>query len=119
MSAPQRPWQVLRRRTIYTSAWVNLHRDDVLLPDGSMIDGYHVVDYPQPAAGMLPIGDDGRLLLLEQYRFITDTISWQLPAGRVEADELPAAAALRELHEETGYQAGQLEALGHYHPMHG
>ena len=44
-----RPWQVLRRETVYDSEWVRLHRDDVRLPDGSVIDRHHVVDFVRPA----------------------------------------------------------------------
>jgi hypothetical protein len=44
MNDKSRPWQVLKRTTIYDSPWVRLHRDDVRLPDGSMIDGLRGAD---------------------------------------------------------------------------
>jgi 8-oxo-dGTP pyrophosphatase MutT (NUDIX family) len=116
---PPRPWQVLRRETIYTSEWVRLHRDDVRLPDGSLIDGHHVVEFPRPAVCVVPVGDDGRLLLIEHYRFISDTTGWEVPAGRIDDGEELADAAARELREETGYAADSLEYLGRYHPMNG
>lgn len=119
MSDKPRPWQVLRRRTIYDSPWVRLHRDDVRLPDGSVIDGHHVLDYPRPAVCVVPAGDDGRVLLIEHYRFITDTTGWEAPAGRVDEGEAPEDAARRELREETGYTARRLDYLGHYHPANG
>jgi 8-oxo-dGTP pyrophosphatase MutT (NUDIX family) len=119
MSEKPRPWQVLHRETIYESSWVRLHRDDVRLPDGSIIEGYHVIEYPRPAVGVVPVGDDGRVLLIEHYRFVTDTTGWEVPAGRVdELEELEHAAA-RELREETGYTAQRLECLGRYHPVNG
>jgi ADP-ribose pyrophosphatase len=119
MNDSQRPWQVLRRETIYESPWVCLHREDVRLPDGSVIDGHHVIDYRRPAVCVVPIGEDGRLLLIEHYRFITDTIGWEVPAGRVDEGEELEFAAARELREETGYAAEQLEYLGGYHPCNG
>lgn len=119
MSDKPRPWQVLRRETIYDSPWLRLHRDDVRLPDGSLIAGHHVVDYPRPAVCVVPVGDDGRILLIEHYRFITDTIGWEVPAGRVDPDEELEPAAARELREETGYTARRLEQLGSYHPANG
>src|SRR5215216_3355978 len=119
MSGKDRPWQVLRRETIYDSPWVRLHRDDVRLPDGSMIAGHHVVDFPRPAVCVVPIGDDGRILLIEHYRFITDTTGWEVPAGRLDEGEQLEEAAARELREETGYTAEQLEYLGFYHPSNG
>ena len=113
------PWQVLRRVTVYDSPWVRLHRDDVRLPDGSVIDGHHVVEVPRPAVGVIPVGDDGRLLLIEHYRFITRTTGWEIPAGGFDpGDDWPAAAA-RELREETGYSARRLDLLGTYHPSNG
>ncbi|HJZ46779.1 MAG TPA: NUDIX hydrolase [Roseiflexaceae bacterium] len=114
-----RPWQVLRRETIYDSPWVRLHRDDVRLPDGSVIDGHHVVDFPRPAVCVVPIGDDGRILLIEHYRFITDTTGWEVPAGRIDEGEELEIAAARELSEETGYAAERLEYMGAYHPCNG
>jgi 8-oxo-dGTP pyrophosphatase MutT (NUDIX family) len=119
MLEEQRPWQVLRRTTIYDSPWVRLHRDDVRLPDGSVIDGHHVVDFPRPAVCVVPIGDDGRILLIEHYRFITDTTGWEVPAGRLDEDEQLEAGAARELREETGYSAERLEYRGAYHPCNG
>ena len=116
---PPRPWQVLKRTTIYDSPWVRLHRDDVRLPDGSMIDGHHVVDFPRPAVCVVPIGDDGRILLIEHYRFITDTTGWEVPAGRLDESEQLEEAAARELREETGFVAERLDYLGFYHPSNG
>src|SRR6476646_5009619 len=105
MNDKSRPWQVLRRETIYDSPWLRLHRDDVQLPDGSLIAGHHVVDFPRPAVCVVPIGADGRILLIEHYRFITDTIGWEVPAGRLDEGEQPDEAAARELREETGFVA--------------
>ena len=114
-----RPWQKLRRRTVYESPWVRLHQDDVRLPDGSIIDGHHVVDFLRPVVGVLPIGADGRILMIEQYRFISDSTGWAIPVGRADEGEELADAAQRELHEEAGYRAATLEYVGDYHPIIG
>jgi len=98
---------------------VRLHRDDVRLPDGSVIDGHHVVDFPRPAVCVVPIGDDERILLIEHYRFITDTTGWEVPAGGIDEGEQLDEAAARELREETGFVAARFEHLGLYHPSNG
>jgi len=119
LMADPRPWQVLKRVTVYDSPWVRVRRDDVRLPDGTVIDGHHVVEIPRPAVGVIPVGRDGRLLLIEHYRFITDTTGWEIPAGGIDAGEDLAVAAARELREESGSAAERLEYLGRYHPNNG
>jgi 8-oxo-dGTP pyrophosphatase MutT (NUDIX family) len=114
-----RPWQVLGRRTIYDSQWIRLAHWSVRLPDGSVIPDHHVLDYPRAAVGIIPLGDDGRLLLIDHYRFITDTRGWEIPSGGIEAGESVEAAAARELMEETGHVAAGLARLGLYHPSNG
>lgn len=120
MSEHERPWQVLGRETIYTSEWINLHRDDVRLPDGSVIQGHHVLDFPRLVVVVVPIGEDGRILMIEHYRFITDTTGWEVPAGGTDfSTEEVALAAMRELREETGYEAEQLDLIGQFYPSNG
>jgi 8-oxo-dGTP pyrophosphatase MutT (NUDIX family) len=113
------PWQVIDKRNIYHSDWVGLEHWSVQLPDGSLIADHHVVIYPKSAVGVVACDHAGRFLLIDHYRFITDTRGWEIPAGRVEADETVAAAAARELLEETGHRAGVWSTLGLYHPSNG
>lgn len=115
----EKPWTVLDRRTIYQSEWVGLQHVDVRLPDGNVIHDLHLVTYPFQAAAVVPIGDDGRILLIDHYRFQTDTRGWEIPAGKIDAGESPAGAAARELREETGHRAETLNYLGRYHPSNG
>lgn len=57
---------------------------------------------------VLPVTDDGRLVLEEQWRPAVNAWVLEAPAGRVEEGESPEAAAQRELEEETGYRAARL-----------
>ena len=114
-----RPWQVLGKRTIYASEWVSLAHWKVRLPDGRVIPDHHVIDYPRGAVAVVPVGDDGRVLLIDHYRFITDTRGWEVPSGRIDAGESVLVAARRELLEETGHTARRLRRLGRYHPSNG
>jgi ADP-ribose pyrophosphatase len=112
-------WEVLSRRTVYDSDWVRLHQLDIALPSGQVANGWHLIDYPRQAAGIVPIGDDGRILMIRQYRFTTGHTSWETPGGRIEAGETGVQAAHRELREETGHVAASMEPIGHYFPSCG
>jgi len=70
----------------------------------------HVIVHPG-AVGILPLLDDGRVVLLRQYRVAVDAYLIELPAGTLEPGEEPIVTARRELIEETGYTAGKMEPL--------
>lgn len=85
--------------------------DDVELPDGSSAR-LALLEHPG-AAAVVPFVSPRRLVLLRQYRYAAGGTLWEVPAGKLDAGEAPAACAQRELAEETGYRAGRIEALGH------
>jgi ADP-ribose pyrophosphatase len=59
----------------------------------------------------LPVLDDGRIVLVRQYRYAVSDFVWELPAGRRDPSESPEAGARRELEEEVGLRAASLEPL--------
>jgi 8-oxo-dGTP pyrophosphatase MutT (NUDIX family) len=63
------------------------------------------VHFRERAVGIVPIGDDGRILLVGQYRYTLNRYSWEIPEGGVVANESLRQGAERELAEETGYRA--------------
>lgn len=95
-------WTVHGRRSIYESPWISLDLVDIELPDGQRFE-QHVARMARPVAGAA-IVDAGQVLLIWRHRHITDTWGWEIPTGRVEADEDPAHAAAREVEEETGWR---------------
>src|SRR5262249_419562 len=116
---PGPPWAVLTRETAYRGRWIGVEHWSVRLPDGSVVRDYEVLDYHRNAVAIVPIGDDGRVLLIDHYRFITGTRGWEVPAGGIEAGESVEDAAARELYEETGHRASAWQRLGAYHPSQG
>jgi ADP-ribose pyrophosphatase len=78
-------------------------------PKGEMVER-DVVVHPG-AVVMLPILDDGRIVMIRNHRYTVERELWELPAGTREPDESPIETARRELIEETGYQAGRMEPL--------
>ncbi len=111
-------WTVRGRRTAYESSWVNVHVDDVELPDGRRIE-HHVVAMPRPSVGALVLDGQGNTLLIWRHRFITDVWGWEVPAGWVDPGEDLIDAARREVLEETGWSVGRVEPLTEYHPLSG
>ena len=94
---------------VYEGRIINLKRHRVRLPNGEE-SWREVVEHPG-AVAVLPVLSDGRLLLIRQYRKAVEDMLIEIPAGKLEAGELPEAAARRELWEETGYEAEDLEFL--------
>ena len=113
------PWTVHARRTVYDSDWVRIHLLDLSLPDGQIARGWHQIDYPRQAAGIIPLRDDGKILLIDHYRFSTATRGWETPGGAIDQGEDPFVAAARELMEETGHAAKKIEKLCTYFPSQG
>lgn len=63
-------------------------------------------------AVVVPVKDDGKIIMIRQYRYPLDKYVYELPAGKLEPDEDPAHCAERELEEETGYTSGNITKLG-------
>jgi 8-oxo-dGTP pyrophosphatase MutT (NUDIX family) len=111
-------WTVHGERNVYDSEWVRLVLTDIEIPGGERFE-HHVVRMPRKAAGTIVHDPERGVLLLWRHRFITDTWGWEIPAGAIEPDETPAAAAVRETIEETGWEPTGLRALTQYHPTNG
>jgi ADP-ribose pyrophosphatase len=73
----------------------------------------------RPSVVLVPVNDDGRVILVRQYRAPLDRDTWEFPAGGVEPGEFVEAAAARECEEEIGLVPGRLEHLGSWYPVPG
>ena len=104
-------------RTAYRGRLLTVNEDEVRLPDGSAASREYVV-HPG-AAIILPVFEDGSVLLERQFRYPLGEHFYELPAGKLEPDEAPLETAKRELAEETGYVAAEWRELGHLHPCIG
>jgi ADP-ribose pyrophosphatase len=111
-------WRTLRSETVARTPRYEVTRDRVRHPLGHEMD-YYVIRPNHMAVGIVPVGDDGRVLLVRQWRHTVQKLLWEVPAGATEAGEDAPAAAARELREETGYTAGEILPLYRYHPTIG
>lgn len=96
---------------------IQLTEIDIKLPNGKSIR--HTTIVHPGAAVILPITDDGKILLLKQFRPSLNKWILELPAGTIETGEAPIECAMRELIEETGYGAQHFEPLGQCAPLAG
>lgn len=82
----------------------------VRLPNGHWID-LDIVHHPG-AAAVVPVTAQGEVVLIRQYRHAASGMLYEVPAGKLDPGEAPAACAARELEEEAGQRAGRLMPLG-------
>ena len=109
----------LARTVIYEHPWVSLYVDRVEFPGGRIIEKHHVLEFERPAVAALVENDRGQILMLQVYRYTTDSIEWEVPAGMVERGETALRAAEREVMEESGYETKDHDLIYTYYPMNG
>jgi ADP-ribose pyrophosphatase len=97
-------------KTIFEGRIIRLDVERVRLPNGVDAE-LEIVRHPGGAA-TVALDGESRVCLLKQYRHVVGGWLWELPAGKLEANESPLATAQRELQEEAGTRAGAWEALG-------
>ncbi len=96
-------------RNIYTGKVVTLNVDTVQLPNGVTID-LETIRHPG-AAAVVPMKDDGTVVLIRQFRHAAGGFIYEIPAGKLSPGEEPLHCAARELEEEVGYRASSFELL--------
>jgi ADP-ribose pyrophosphatase len=107
----------LSSRRIYEGKVLSLDLDEVEEP-GGVRTTREVVRHSGSVA-VLAIQDDGRIVLVRQYRYPVDAAVWELPAGRLDEGEGPEEAAQRELQEEIGQRAGDLRKIAFFYTTPG
>ncbi|GEM75032.1 NUDIX hydrolase [Vibrio sagamiensis] len=104
-------------RTIHTWKQISLKEEDMVLPNGRKIT-HTMIQHPG-AAVILPITEEGKIVLVNQFRPSLNKWLLELPAGTREIGEDPLSCAQRELEEETGYSATSFIPLGQVTPLAG
>ncbi|RID89303.1 NUDIX hydrolase [Peribacillus asahii] len=99
--------KTLSSQKIFTGKVISLQVDDVELPNGKT-SKREIIKHPG-AVAVIAITDDGRIVMVEQYRKAMERSLVEIPAGKLEPGEEPLKTAERELEEETGYVCERME----------
>jgi 8-oxo-dGTP pyrophosphatase MutT (NUDIX family) len=110
-------WRVHGARPLYSTDSVSLELADVELTDGTRLE-HHIVRSAFDLVAVV-VRDEHGVLCLRRYRFIPERWVWDVPAGKIGADETAVDAAVRASVEETGWQPAGVREVTAYHPLPG
>ena len=109
--------KTIKTKTAHKGTFLTLNSDMVLLPNGNT-STREWIKHPG-AVCCVPILPNGKIVLIRQYRYAVKEEMIEIPAGKLDQNEIPEKCALRELEEEIGYRANKLTLLANIHPAVG
>jgi ADP-ribose pyrophosphatase len=105
--------ETLQSDIVYRGKAFDVHRDLIRLPNGNQT-WLDIVDHPG-AVTLVPVGTEGEIYFVRQYRHSTGGEILELPAGTLNPNEGPETCARREIREEIGMSAGRVEKVGEFY----
>ncbi len=114
---PLKSWRKLSESILFRNPWWTYKRDAFELPSGKTGE-YHYV-HTNGSSMVVPVPGDGKLILVNQYRYLVGKESLEFPCGSVKDGSTHEATARTELLEETGYSAKALVLVGEFNPYNG
>ena len=108
--------KTIKSERIYEGAIINLRRDKVTVQNGT---SYREIIEHNGGAVLAAVTNEGKLVMVRQYRKPASRVMLEVPAGKIDKGESAESAAKRELKEETGYTAGNIEFLMQFYPSVG
>jgi 8-oxo-dGTP pyrophosphatase MutT (NUDIX family) len=110
-------WKTLSTAILFKNPWWAYQKDDALLPNGKRGE-YHSVR-TNGSSLVIPVLPDGRIIVVNQYRYLCDRESIEFPCGGVKEGATYDETAVHELAEEAGYQAREWRIAGEFNPYNG
>lgn len=107
-----KPWERLEPTTITKVGWRTIVHKHFVTNRGAAVDADTTNAEKSQAAGMIALTTDGQVIIARQFRAGPELVMDEIPGGAVDTGEEPEAAARRELQEESGYKAGEVQYLG-------
>lgn len=109
--------KTLKENVIFSGRIITVNCDEIALPDGKT--SKREVVYHHGGVCVVPLTKDGELLFVKQFRYPYREVVLELPAGKLEKNEDPYEAGLRELSEEVGFTTDKMLSLGKFYPTPG
>ncbi len=103
------PYKRLKRDLVHKGRVIDFYNDTIEI-NGSKLTTFDFIHH-KGASAMVPVDDEGRILMVRQYRNAVDSYTLEIPAGGLNPGEDNLTCAIRECEEETGYKAGKVEHL--------
>ncbi|MEX0778649.1 MAG: NUDIX hydrolase [Balneolales bacterium] len=107
----------IRSEKIYSGELLHVYKDTVKLPNGKE-STREWIKHPG-ASAVLPVFENGDVMLIKQFRYPLSQIFYEVPAGKIDQGEPPGVTSWRELEEETGLVCENMAYAGHFHPAIG
>ncbi|HRE38557.1 MAG TPA: NUDIX hydrolase [Chitinophagaceae bacterium] len=109
-------WKTLSSENLFNDKWFKVRKEVCETPLGKIVDPYYVYDF-STWVGALPVTEEGKIIMLKQYRHALGEVCYEIPGGCVDAtDKSFEEAIARELLEETGYSFSSFEYMGKISP---
>ena len=110
-------WKTISSKVVQKNPWWTYKIDSYQIPNG--VSGeYHYV-HTEGSSMIVPVQDDGRMILVNQYRYLCARESIEFPCGGVKPGNSYDEMAAMELEEETGYRSDDLRRIGEFNPYNG
>lgn len=106
--------RTLSSEKVFNGRLLQVYVDEVELPDGSR-STREWIKHPG-ASAVLPVFENGDVMLVRQFRYPMSQIFYEVPAGKIDSRESAGSTASRELKEEAGLSCGQARYIGHFYP---
>ena len=109
-------WKTISSEYLFNDRWFKVRKEVCETPGGKIVDPYYVYEFAT-WVGAVPVTEEGKILMIRQYRHALGETCIEIPGGCVDSTDKDVEAAIaRELLEETGYSFSSFEYLGKISP---
>jgi ADP-ribose pyrophosphatase len=109
------PWKCIRSKANESFRIFSIRTDTTLSPRTGREHDFYIIE-SNDWINIIPITEDHQVVMVRQYRHGSKTVTLEIPGGLVDSGDTPEQAAIRELLEETGYQASEWKKIGEVNP---